>query len=118
MQSEKCGMQELASQRCWHPETGEENRQSACGIFCFLFCLLPFAGPLCDKCTSGDTDRSLARSIAHTTHTRRPTMSRHGAVTFKGNPLTLAGEAVKVGQQAPDFTAHYFDAGGLKTLKL
>ena len=45
-------------------------------------------------------------------------MSRHGAVTFKGNPLTLAGEAVKVGQQAPDFTAHYFDAGGLKTLKL
>jgi thiol peroxidase len=45
-------------------------------------------------------------------------MSRHGAVTFKGNPLTLAGEAVKVGQQAPDFTCHYFDAGGLKTLKL
>jgi len=45
-------------------------------------------------------------------------MSRHGAVTFKGNPLTLAGEAVKVGQQAPDFTAHYVDAGGLKTLKL
>ena len=43
-------------------------------------------------------------------------MSRHGAVTFKGNPLTLAGEAVKVGQQAPDFTCHYFDAGGLKTL--
>lgn len=30
-------------------------------------------------------------------------MSRHGAVTFKGNPMTLAGEAVKVGQQAPDF---------------
>src|SRR5581483_700183 len=30
-------------------------------------------------------------------------MSRHGAVTFKGKPMTLAGEAVKVGQQAPDF---------------
>jgi thioredoxin-dependent peroxiredoxin len=44
-------------------------------------------------------------------------MSRSGAVTFKGNPLTLAGEAVKVGQPAPDFTLHYFE-GGLKTIKL
>jgi thiol peroxidase len=44
-------------------------------------------------------------------------MSRSGAVTFKGTPLTLAGEAVKVGQPAPDFTIHYFD-GGLKTIKL
>lgn len=44
-------------------------------------------------------------------------MSRSGAVTFKGTPLTLAGEAVKVGQPAPDFTLHYFE-GGLKTLKL
>lgn len=38
-------------------------------------------------------------------------MSRSGAVTFKGNPLTLAGEAVKVGQEAPDFTLHYFKDG-------
>lgn len=38
-------------------------------------------------------------------------MSRSGAVTFKGNPLTLAGEAVAVGQQAPDFKLHYFDDG-------
>ena len=44
-------------------------------------------------------------------------MSRPGAVTFKGSPLTLAGEPVKVGQPAPDFTLHYFD-GGLKTIKL
>ncbi len=44
-------------------------------------------------------------------------MARSGAVTFKGTPLTLAGEAVKVGQTAPDFTLHYFE-GGLKTLKL
>ncbi len=44
-------------------------------------------------------------------------MSRSGAVTFKGTPMTLAGEAVKVGQPAPDFTLHYFE-GGLKTLKL
>ena len=38
-------------------------------------------------------------------------MSRPGAVTFKGNPLTLAGKAVEVGQAAPDFTMHYFDDG-------
>lgn len=42
-------------------------------------------------------------------------MSRSGAVTFKGNPMTLAGEAVKVGQPAPDFKLHYFE-GGLKTI--
>lgn len=41
-------------------------------------------------------------------------MSRPGAVTFKGAPLTLAGEAVKVGQTAPAFALHYFD-GGLKS---
>lgn len=44
-------------------------------------------------------------------------MSRAGAVTFKGSPLTLAGEAVKVGQQAPDFTLHAFEGGGLKAIK-
>lgn len=44
-------------------------------------------------------------------------MSRSGAVTFKGTPLTLAGEAVKVGQPAPNFTLHFFE-GGLKALTL
>lgn len=44
-------------------------------------------------------------------------MSRKGAVTFKGNPMTLAGEAVEVGQPAPDFTLHYFE-GGLQPLGL
>ena len=44
-------------------------------------------------------------------------MSRPAAVTFKGTPLTLAGEEVKAGQQAPDFTLHYFE-GGLKPIKL
>jgi len=29
---------------------------------------------------------------------------RSGAVTFKGNPLTLLGNAVSVGQAAPDFS--------------
>ena len=38
-------------------------------------------------------------------------MSRPGAVTFKGTPLTLAGEEVQVGQQAPDFTLHFFQDG-------
>lgn len=42
-------------------------------------------------------------------------MSRSAAVTFKGTPMTLAGEAVKVGQQAPEFTVHYFE-GGLKSI--
>lgn len=29
-----------------------------------------------------------------------------GLVTFKGNPLTLVGDEVNVGDQAPDFTVH------------
>ena len=29
---------------------------------------------------------------------------RNGVVTFKGNPLTLVGEPVSVGQKIPDFT--------------
>ena len=45
-------------------------------------------------------------------------MSRSGAVTFKGTPLTLAGEAVQAGQPAPDFTLHYFDESGLNTITL
>jgi thiol peroxidase len=42
-------------------------------------------------------------------------MSR--GVTFKGTPLTLAGNEVKAGQAAPDFTLHYFE-GGMKEIKL
>jgi thiol peroxidase len=38
-------------------------------------------------------------------------MSRSAAVTFKGNPLTLVGEAVQVGQAAPDFSVLYFSDG-------
>ncbi len=44
-------------------------------------------------------------------------MSRHGAVTFKGTPLTLVGEPIEVGQQAPDFKVFYFE-GGLKPITL
>jgi thiol peroxidase len=44
-------------------------------------------------------------------------MARSGAVTFKGNPMTLVGDEVKAGQQAPDFHVHYFE-GGLKTISL
>lgn len=44
-------------------------------------------------------------------------MSRSGAVTFKGNPLTLAGETVQVGQQAPDFKLHFFK-DGMQTITL
>ena len=46
-------------------------------------------------------------------------MSRAGAVTFKGNPLTLAGNEVKAGQQAPEFKLHYFDsAKGMQAITL
>lgn len=45
-------------------------------------------------------------------------MSRSGAVTFKGKPLTLVGEAVKVGQQAPDFTAHALEGGEMKAVRM
>ncbi len=38
-------------------------------------------------------------------------MSRSAAVTLKGNPVSLAGDEVEVGQMAPEFTLHYFDAG-------
>ena len=38
-------------------------------------------------------------------------MGRHGAVTFKGNPLTLVGEEVKVGGPAPDFDLIHFEGG-------
>jgi thiol peroxidase len=38
-------------------------------------------------------------------------MSRPGAVTFKGNPLTLAGEAVVVGKPAPDFKLARYEGG-------
>jgi thiol peroxidase len=44
-------------------------------------------------------------------------MSRSGVITFKGAPLTLAGNEVKKGQPAPDFKVHYFE-GGMKTISL
>ena len=44
-------------------------------------------------------------------------MSRSGAITFKGTPLTLAGNEVKAGQAAPDFKIHFFE-GGMKTITL
>ena len=43
-------------------------------------------------------------------------MSRSGAVTFKGNPMTLAGNAVAVGQKAPEFKLHNCDKGALVTV--
>ncbi|PQO26291.1 thiol peroxidase [Blastopirellula marina] len=45
-------------------------------------------------------------------------MSRKGAITFKGNPMTLAGEAVEVGKPAPEFTLHSFGPEGLKAITL
>lgn len=31
-------------------------------------------------------------------------MERKGVITFQGNPLTLAGDEIRVGDKAPDFT--------------
>jgi thiol peroxidase len=44
-------------------------------------------------------------------------MSRSAAVTFKGTPLTLAGQPVEVGATAPAFTLHYYK-DGMQTLSL
>ena len=44
-------------------------------------------------------------------------MGRSGVITFKGAPLTLAGNEVKSGQAAPNFAVHYFE-GGMKTISL
>jgi thioredoxin-dependent peroxiredoxin len=45
-------------------------------------------------------------------------MSRPGAVTFKGNPMTLVGEEVKVGRPAPEFTLHRFADGAMQKITL
>ncbi len=44
-------------------------------------------------------------------------MSRTGVVTYKGNPMTLAGNELAPGQQAPPFNLHYFQ-DGMQQLKL
>ncbi|SMP53243.1 thiol peroxidase (atypical 2-Cys peroxiredoxin) [Neorhodopirellula lusitana] len=44
-------------------------------------------------------------------------MSQSGVITFKGNPMTLAGSGLQVGQAAPDFQLHYAHEG-LKALTL
>src|SRR5262245_19722194 len=44
-------------------------------------------------------------------------MGRTGVITFKGAPLTLAGNEVKAGQAAPDFKLNFFE-GGMKTISL
>ena len=44
-------------------------------------------------------------------------MGRHGAVTFKGNPLTLVGEEVKVGSAAPDFDLTSYGSGGMQHIR-
>ncbi|TAL32720.1 MAG: thiol peroxidase [Spirochaetes bacterium] len=41
-------------------------------------------------------------------------MERTGITTFKGAPVTLAGNEVKVGDMAPDFTALNIDLGPVK----
>ncbi|MFM8579592.1 MAG: thiol peroxidase [Planctomycetaceae bacterium] len=44
-------------------------------------------------------------------------MKRVGAVTFKGNPLTLVGNPVAVGQPAPDFQLASYGGGGMQQIR-
>jgi thiol peroxidase len=44
-------------------------------------------------------------------------MGRHGAVTFKGNPLTLVGDEVKVGGPAPDFDLCAYESGSMNHIR-
>lgn len=44
-------------------------------------------------------------------------MTQTGVITFKSNPMTLAGSALEVGKPAPAFELHYADAG-IQTLTL
>jgi thiol peroxidase len=44
-------------------------------------------------------------------------MGRHGAVTFKGNPLTLVGDEVAVGAAAPDFDLTCYGPGGMEHIR-
>ena len=49
-------------------------------------------------------------------HVKGKKMARQGAVTFKGNPMTLVGDEVQVGNPAPPFEMHAFEDGGLVTI--
>ncbi len=44
-------------------------------------------------------------------------MGRTGVITFKGNPMTLEGSDLAVGQAAPAFTLHFAE-NGIQTLTL
>lgn len=44
-------------------------------------------------------------------------MAQHKTVTFKGNPLTLLGEPVKVGESAPDFDLLCYADGGMQHIR-
>lgn len=44
-------------------------------------------------------------------------VTRPGAVTFKGAPLTLVGEAVSVGAAAPDFDLMAYTSGGMQHIR-
>ena len=53
--------------------------------------------PSCDKMRKGPVGKSEKEEM-------NMAQERTGVVTFKGNPVTLVGNEVKVGDTAPDFT--------------
>jgi thiol peroxidase len=75
-----------------------------------------FIGPACrppDRRNTADTEFMLD----HASFAGDTSMGRHGAVTFKGNPLTLVGDEVQVGSPAPDFDLTSFGPGGMEHIK-
>ena len=45
------------------------------------------------------------------------TNHRSGAVTFKGNPLTLVGDELVPGAKAPNFDLHCYGPDGMQHVK-
>ena len=45
------------------------------------------------------------------------TNHRSGAVTFKGNPLTLVGDELAPGAKAPNFDLHCYGPDGMQHVK-
>jgi thiol peroxidase len=71
--------------------------------------------PIFDFASSVDNPNLVLSN--HNSTRDKPKMAQSGVITFKGNPMTLAGSDLAVGSPAPAFELHYADAG-IKKLTL
>lgn len=60
---------------------------------------------------------NLYSQATQTPNKKGKAMAQSGVITFKGNPMTLAGEALEVGSKVPAFELHYAE-NGIQTLTL